>query len=44
MKLTKKAAKRLRRTRRLTATLRIVIKDSAGVATAPISVRVKLGG
>jgi hypothetical protein len=44
VKLTKKAAKRLRRTRRLTATLTIVIKDAAGVATAPVSVRVKLGG
>jgi hypothetical protein len=44
VKLTKKAAKRLRRTRRLTATLTIVIKDAAGVATAPVSLRVKLGG
>ncbi len=44
VKLTKKAAARLRRTRRLTATLRAVVADSLGTEASPLTTRVKLAG
>ena len=42
VKLTRKAAGKLRRVRRLDATLRIVVSDSIGTPAAPLNVRVRL--